>query len=256
MLNDISKILQCPYSKKHVRFHDSGKYLAVQDSDRTYPITDGIIHFIPEKGTPFFDSKHAAGGLVQKTARWMEGRRQLAGKHLGLPSNFSQAVLDMPAASHSFNLEKFKTYKGALFIVADSDPAFLVEAKKRYSKENIQNVYFLCCDPGKLPLADKSLAMAVSMFSFHRIAKKQETIQEIARILRISGAFVGAFCIHDQGLSGLYKSNGQFSEPFGTQQQAKDLLFEKFDMAEEALAKNQFFFNCRKSWPSCGNRWS
>jgi len=256
MLHTMERRMKCPYTGKKLELDESGKYFKVEDSNTVYTVYDGIINFIPDIGEQAFKSyNNSAGHMLKNLNDLMQGEKAALQDKISLPSQFSAVALDIPSGSHYFTIEQYRKYREATFIVADSNPAFLLEAKKRYKQEGIDNVFFLCCQTDKLPLTDGVVGMAVSVLNFDRVKKKEETINEISRALRVSGTFAGAFFVKDERIENFFKDNDIYSETFSSQEEIKTLLSNKFDMVDQELVETRFLFDCRKSWPSCGVRW-
>jgi ubiquinone/menaquinone biosynthesis C-methylase UbiE len=146
-----------------------------------------------------------------------------AGKLLSLlPEDFSGRLLDIPVGTGLFTCETYAKMKYAQLVCADYSEDMLAHAKRRLADAGIENADCVRCDVGTLPFTDASFDIVLSMNGFHAFPDKEAAYEEIYRVLKTDGTFLGCFYVRgetrrtDWFVRNIYVPRGYFTPPFET----------------------------------------
>jgi ubiquinone/menaquinone biosynthesis C-methylase UbiE len=105
---------------------------------------------------------------------------------------------------------------------------------------------------GKLPFADESFDIVLSMNGFHAFPDKEAAYRETFRVLKPGGTFCGCFYIQGQNrrtdwfIKKMYIPKGFFTPPFETLDSLRERLSKLYDVAEVSAVEGIVCFMCRK----------
>lgn len=151
-----------------------------------------------------------------------------------LPNDFKGKILDIPVGTGLFTASKYAKMKQAHIICVDYSPAMMEKAKKRFSDLGIKNVICVEGDVGNMKFADHSFDLVLSMNGFHAFPDKEAAWNEIDRVLKPGGTFIGCFYIKGENkrtdwlIKLLYVPKAYFTPPFETRKSLYKRLKERF----------------------------
>ncbi len=262
---DLEELLLCPYSKNEVEIsHDDTVY--VKNSDRTYPIKNTIINFIPEindeisnaydKVSSVYNSMLTSSNIITKlynSVVWGLNDQDYVDHVLSyIPDDFDRLILDVPVGSGVFTCEKYSNLKNAKIISIDYSYGMLMEAKKLYQMNNIQNVTLIRADVTNLPIKRSSIDLLLTMNGLHAFPDKIKAIEEITRVLKDNGDLIGCFYVKnkrklsDLFINNVYVRQRSFTPPFYREEEFVKLLNENYKFIEKNNKKSIFYFYSRK----------
>ncbi len=142
---ELTDILRCPKTGNRLRFESSDSVVYVENSDVTYPITDGIIDFCPQVRdtisasydafAPFYDLYMTSSIMAMKIFDRIFWRIFDYYKHFldTLPSyfhsQFSGVLLDVPVGTGVFTSSLYAGFPNATIIAVDYSLGMLQKAK-------------------------------------------------------------------------------------------------------------------------------
>jgi ubiquinone/menaquinone biosynthesis C-methylase UbiE len=145
-----------------------------------------------------------------------------------LPDDFGDELLDVPVGTGLFICGKYRRMAYARIACLDYSEGMLNAAKERFSAAGIRNAAFRQGDAGDLPYDDANFDAALSMNGFHAFADKNAAFNELYRVLKPSGLFVGCFYVKgetrrtDWFIRRIYVPGGWFTPPFMTKRELAD----------------------------------
>lgn len=169
-----------------------------------------------------------------------------------IPKNFSGKLLDVPVGTAVFTIEKYKNLPNAEITCLDYSEEMLIQAKKRFSENNLKNINTLQGDVGKLPFTDGLFDIVLSMNGFHAFPDKKKAFLETHRILKKNGTFCACFYIRGQlkrsdfVVNHFLSKKGWFTPPFPTFEQLKSDLEILYSKVEISHTKSIVYFKCTK----------
>ena len=125
-------------------------------------------------------------------------------------------------------------------------------ARKRADAMGISNVAFVQGDVGRLPFADESFDVVLSLNGFHAFPDKDAAYSETHRVLKKGGTFCGCFYIAgefsrtDWFVEKMYVPKGFFTPPFETGESLEKRLKGMYEKAEVHSANSEGIFCCIK----------
>ena len=129
----------------------------------------------------------------------------------------------------------------------------LARAAARATDMGIQNVSFQQGDVGRLPFADNTFDVVLSLNGFHAFPDKDAAFAETCRVLKPGGVFCGAFYIQgevkrtDRFIQTLYTKAGYFTPPYETASSLKKRLEKLYAEVNLRTVKAEGTFVCRKA---------
>jgi ubiquinone/menaquinone biosynthesis C-methylase UbiE len=166
----------------------------------------------------------------------------------GVPEDFAGKLLEVPVGTGVLTMPVYATLPKADITCLDYSPDMMATAKRRAPG----NVRFVEGDVGKLPFADESFDMVLSLNGFHAFPDKEAAYRETFRVLKPGGTFCGCFYIKGQNrrtdwfIEKLYTPKGFFTPPFETLQSLNARLCGLYDTAETTAVEGIGCFTCRK----------
>ena len=115
-----------------------------------------------------------------------------------LPNDFSGKLLDIPAGTALFTVNKYSELKKAKIICIDYSHDMLAKAKEKFNQYGLENIECMHGDIDNLPFEDKAFDMILSMNGFHAFPNKEKAFGEINRVLKYNGIFLGCYYIKDE----------------------------------------------------------
>lgn len=145
-----------------------------------------------------------------------------------LPDDFHGKLLDIPAGTAVFTHNKYRQMKDADIVCVDYSQEMLNHAVSRLAA--LDNVKCLQGDAGCLPFESEAFDIVLSMNGVHAFPDKQKAFNEIFRVLKSGGKFVGCFYIKgeramtDFFVRNIFVPNGTFTPPFMSIKDVKTFL--------------------------------
>ncbi|QOX64885.1 class I SAM-dependent methyltransferase [Anoxybacterium hadale] len=147
-----------------------------------------------------------------------------------IPDDFNGSLLDVPVGTALFTTPKYKELKGAQITCLDYSPEMMTAAERKFADAGIENIQCLRGDVGDLPFEEASFDIVLSMNGFHAFPDKDAAFQEIKRVIKPGGCFIGCFYIKGENrrtdwfINHLYVPKGYFTPPFMTKIELEDKL--------------------------------
>ena len=134
----------------------------------------------------------------------------------------------------------------------DYSADMMKNAERRAGAMGVQNVTFVQGDVGKLPFADESFDLVLSLNGFHAFPDKEAAYRETCRVLKPGGIFCGCFYIQgafkrtDWFIKRLYVPKGYFTPPFETKDSLKERLETLYSEVRVENVQAEGIFRCVK----------
>ena len=205
--------------------------------------------------TPTCRREVSSGGWFVGSAGGSRGVEDYTEKVLSaIPDDFDEVLLDVPAGTGVLTFEKYARLKRVTIVAVDYSLGMLHEGKKRLELHNIGNVNFIRGDVGNLPVKDSSIDLCVSMNGLHAFPQKELAFDEIYRVLKPEGKFVGCFYITgkreltDFLVGAALSRSGSFTRPFYDELGALSLLETGFRLNSKGNNGSIFHFDAHRSF--------
>ena len=170
----------------------------------------------------------------------------------GVPASFSGKLLEVPVGTGVLSLPVFKTIPEADITCLDYSEKMMDSARKRAQELQIANVSFVQGDVGKLPFADESFDIVVSLNGFHAFPDKEAAYAETFRVLKKGGIFTGCFYVEgsdahtDKMIRAFYIRTGFFTPPFETVSSLRTRLQKMYASTDVSNVHSIACFKCIK----------
>lgn len=264
---DLEELLLCPYSKNEVEINRDDDIVYVKSSDRTYPIKNTIIDFIPEINdeisdaydnvSSVYNSMLTSSNIITKLYNgvvWGLNDQDYVDRVLScISDDFDGFILDVPVGSGVFTGKKYSNLKDAKIICVDYSYGMLMEAKKVYETNNIQNVTLIRADVANLPVKSLTIDLLLTMNGLHAFPDKIRAIEEITRVLKNNGNLIGCFYVKnrrkfsDLFIDNVYVRQKSFTPPFYTEEEFVNLLENNYKFVDKNNSKSIFYFHALKN---------
>jgi len=119
--------------------------------------------------------------------RWVAGRLVLGWALQGVP--LRGAVLELGGGSGAMAEETIRRHPDCQLTVTDLDPVMVASAQRRFANE--PRVTARQADATDLPFAEGSFDVVVSHLMLHHVIEWRRALDEVSRVLRPGGRFVG-----------------------------------------------------------------
>ena len=169
-----------------------------------------------------------------------------------VPADFPGDLLEVPVGTGVLTMPVYAGLKDAHITCLDYSEKMMESAKKRAEEAGIRNVFFQQGDVGKLPFADGSFDIVVSMNGFHAFPDKEAAYAETYRVLKKGGLFTGCFYVQnsnrhtDRMIRSIYVPLGFFTRPFETKDSLERRLKKLYTEAEVTSVQSIAVFRCIK----------
>ena len=166
----------------------------------------------------------------------------------GIPEDFSGKLLEVPVGTGVLTMPVYQTLPNADITCLDYSPDMMERAKRRAPG----NVTFVQGDVGRLPFADDSFNLVLSLNGFHAFPDKEAAYREIFRVLKPGGMFCGCFYIRGENrrtdwfIDKLYTPKGFFTPPFETADSLRQRLAEMYTEVALETVESMACFICKK----------
>ncbi|WP_110324083.1 class I SAM-dependent methyltransferase [Hungatella effluvii] len=184
----------------------------------------------------------------KKTMRYLEYAMA------GISRKCKGRILEVPVGTGVLTMPVYQGLPSADVTCLDYSADMMARAKRRAKNMGLSNVRFLQGDVGKLPFADASFDLVLSLNGFHAFPDKDAAYREILRVLRPGGIFTGCFYIigenkrTDWFINHIYVPKGFFTPPFETAGSLKKRLSGMFEKTSVRTVESMACFTCRKAW--------
>lgn len=149
-----------------------------------------------------------------------------------IPDDFHGMILDVPSGTAVFTHPKWKSLQQADITCLDYSREMLQQAEERLS--GCLNVHLMQGDVTRLSMQDETLDLVLSMNGFHAFQSKQKAYEEILRVLKPGGMFIGCFYVRGESLltdclvKNILARKGWFTPPFITESEWKKLILKDY----------------------------
>lgn len=169
-----------------------------------------------------------------------------------VPDGFAGDLLEVPVGTGVLTMPVYKNMPDARITCLDYSADMMKNAEIRAKTLDIKNVAFVQGDVGKLPFADKSFDIVLSLNGFHAFPDKDAAFAETFRVLRPGGIFCGCFYISgkfkrtDWFVKRMYVPKGFFTPPFETKESLEKRLEKLYSEVYVTNVNAEGIFRCRK----------
>ena len=184
---------------------------------------------------------------------WGINEKEYTIKLLNYISNdFIGKILDIPAGTGVLTYEKYKKLNNSKIICMDYSIDMLEIAKKRFENNKINNIECKQGDVGNIPFENETFDMVLSMNGFHAFPEKEKAFNEIRRVLKNNGFFIGCFYIKeitkrtDWFVKNIFVKNGTFTPPFYSKSEIMEILNKEYKELELWNVGSIICFKCKK----------
>ena len=149
-----------------------------------------------------------------------------------IPDDFHGKILDVPSGTAVFTQQKWKSLQQAEITCLDYSRGMLKQAEERL--RDCPDVHFVQGDVTDLSMQDETFDLVLSMNGFHAFQGKQKAYEEILRVLKPGGMFIGCFYVRGESsitdwlVKNLLVRHGWFTPPFITTAEWKELLLRDY----------------------------
>lgn len=206
----------------------------------------------PDDYDEFLSAKQLKAKLLCRIAWGFKDFSHASDLLNGLSDDFDGSLLDVPAGSGLFTWKKYSRLKKAKITCVDYSTAMLEKASKVFKEACINNVEFIQGDVGKMQFEDESFDIVLSMNGFHVFPDKDAAIQEILRVLKPGGLFIGCSYVRkvrrvtDKAVDGFFVPRSLFTPPFHTKQEFYDILVKNYSKVEFEMVGAVACYHCVK----------
>jgi len=169
-----------------------------------------------------------------------------------LSDDFSGKLLDIPTGTALFTLEKYKKTRDANITCMDYSQNMLETAKEKFKQNGLNNITCIQGDIGNLPFEDKTFDLILSMNGFHAFPDKERAFDEINRVLKSDGIFIGCYYIKEKNkrtdwfINNFYVPKNYFTPPFQNFYDVEKKLEEKYTIEKIKTLGSIVYFKCMK----------
>ena len=170
----------------------------------------------------------------------------------GLPEDFSGRLLEVPVGTGVLTMPIYQGLPHADITCLDYSADMMAQAQRRAGNLGLKNVQFQQGDVGKLPFADGSFDLVLSLNGFHAFPDKEAAYRETFRVLKPGGIFCGCFYIKGENrrtdwlIDHLYTPKVFFTPPYETADSLRKRLEERYEQVKLDTVESMACFICRK----------
>lgn len=170
----------------------------------------------------------------------------------GVPQDFSGKLLEVPVGTGVLTMPVYGTLPDADVTCLDYSEDMMSKAQRRAERRGLTHVRFRQGDVGKLPFADESFDIVLSLNGFHAFPDKEAAFQETFRVLKPGGVFCGCFYIKGENrrtdwfVQKIYVPRGFFTPPFETLPSLRARLERVYGHVTVEAVESMACFRCRK----------
>ena len=169
-----------------------------------------------------------------------------------IPADFSGRLLEVPVGTGVLTMPLYQSLPDAEITCLDYSADMMAHAERRAEAMNLKNVSFVQGDVGKLPFADESFDVVLSLNGFHAFPDKDAAFRETCRVLKPGGVFCGCFYIKEEFkrtdwfVKHMYVPKGFFTPPFETKKSLQARLDGLYYNAAVRTVNAEGIFHCIK----------
>ncbi len=169
-----------------------------------------------------------------------------------IPEDFSGKMLEVPVGTGILTMPVYQSLTNADITCLDYSTDMMSKAQARAKRDAIANVQFVQGDIGKLPFADESFDIVMSLNGFHAFPDKEAAYREVYRVLKPGGMFCGCFYIEGQNkrtdwfIRHLYEPKGFFTPPYESLQTLEKRFIDSYENVEVSHVESIVCFSARK----------
>ena len=169
-----------------------------------------------------------------------------------IPADFSGRLLEVPVGTGVLTMPLYQSLPDAEITCLDYSADMMAHAERRAEAMNLKNVSFVQGDVGKLPFADESFDVVLSLNGFHAFPDKDAAFRETCRVLKPGGVFCGCFYIKEEFkrtdwfVKHMYVPKGFFTPPFETKESLQARLDGLYSNAAVRTVNAEGIFHCIK----------
>lgn len=259
-------LLICPKTHKRLFLSERGDRIKTELGEVSYPVHNQMIDFCPDATGASADAYNPIATHYDSLLTNASFLSRLYNKIVWnvrdedyirtlmdfMPANFSGILLDVPVGTGVFTAELYRKYPQATIFALDYSPAMLLQAQKRFRDAQLKNIQYLRGDVGCLPVQDATIDLVISMNGFHAFPHKEAAWDEITRVLKKGGKFIGCFYIRgkrpftDFFIRQIYTRLGAFKAPFWSENEVLERLEQHYLICRKGNYRSIFYFEAEK----------
>ena len=169
-----------------------------------------------------------------------------------IPAAFQGKLLEVPVGTGVLTMPLYRSLPEAEVTCLDYSADMMANARHRAEVMGVGNVAFVQGDVGKLPFADGSFDIVLSLNGFHAFPDKDAAYRETCRVLKPGGTFCGCFYVQggrrrtDWFIRHIYQPKGFFTPPYETEESLRQRLTGLYKKAEVSRVEGIGCFRCVK----------
>lgn len=196
-----------------------------------------------------------AGKLVNRLIWDFDGpttEEWIASSLAGIPDGFAGRLLEVPVGTGVLTVPTYRHLPSADITCLDYSQEMMGNAERRARAMGIDNITFCQGDVGKLPFADESFDIVLSLNGFHAFPNKEAAYRETFRVLKEGGTFCGCFYVRaevaktDWFVEHLFVPKGAFTPPFESRESLAERLSFLYRKVQVKTVKAEGVFLCQK----------
>ncbi len=209
-----------------------------------------------KKSRTFYDDVLTHSSILSRlyiSLFWGVDDLVIARKVLGcIPADFKGRLLDVPAGTCVFTAEKYAQLSKAEIHCVDYSDDMLKLATRKISGPDFSHVRLIQGDVGALKYKNNNFDIVLSMNGVHAFPDKMAAFDEIFRVLKKGGSFIGCFYIRaEKRLTDLLvryvlQPRGWFTPPYYTVEEIRAYFQNNYREVELHNEKSMLWFCCTK----------
>lgn len=170
----------------------------------------------------------------------------------GIPIGYAGKILEVPVGTGALSLPVYRDLPRAEITCLDFSEKMLDKARERALAMELFRVKFLSGDVGRLPFADETFDLVLSVNGFHAFPDKPAAFRETWRVLQKNGIFTGCVYVSGQNaVTDLFVKTfcsyrGYFTPPFDTLDSLREKLRLLYREVEVTNIGSFACFKCQK----------
>ncbi len=184
---------------------------------------------------------------------WGVDDNQIAARVLSyVADDFAGKLLDVPVGTAVFTQQKYQALKNAEIFCVDYSEAMLEQARLRLA--TAENKHIICQqgDVANLNFTDDTFDIVISMNGVHVFPDKGKALDEMTRVLKVGGNFIGCFYVEKENrrtdfiVKHVLAKKGWFTPPFYDKAELLKQLQSRFSKVELFSERAMVWFCCTK----------
>ncbi len=184
---------------------------------------------------------------------WGVDDNEIAARVLSyIADDFDGKLLDVPVGTAVFTQQKYQMLKNAEIFCVDYSEAMLAQARRRLATADNKHIICQQGDVANLNFADDTFDIVLSMNGVHAFPDRDKAFNEMVRVLKTGGHFIGCFYIKAENkrtdfiVKHVLAQKGWFTPPFYDKVELLKVLQSRFSRVELFSEQAMVWFCCTK----------